>query len=108
VEAILIGSPNEIAHDHGAAAVIGFEREPATECKGGYDRNPIEGYLEVASRKTVAMNVARYGGLAVECRIHLLPVDVLGIGECGGSKDKTPRKAEKVRACSSSLINHRL
>src|SRR5262245_35317701 len=50
---------DEIAHNHGAT-MHGLERNPAAEGKCRFDGDTIKRHREIASRKTVTVDIACY------------------------------------------------
>jgi hypothetical protein len=68
---------DEIAHHH-RAAVSRLECRPAAERQRRPDRDAVKRHLQVAARKSVAMNIAGDDrGGSPNRFVHLLPVDFL-------------------------------
>src|SRR5262249_43548870 len=67
---------DEVAHDHGAA-MHRLEGNPPSEGKCRFDGDTIKRHRKIAARKSITMDVARYGRFSAERCVDFLPVDFL-------------------------------
>src|SRR5207302_827509 len=90
---------NEIAHDHDTA-MHWLERGPTAERERRSDGDAVQSHIKVGARKRVAVDVASYGGCACADRfIHLLPVDLLGVGGAADARQCTKCKHVNTTHC---------
>ena len=73
---------HEVAHDH-RAVMHRLECGPAAQCQARPNGDAVERHLQVAARKTVAMDVAAHRPTAAERGIDFLPVYGLRLGSSG-------------------------
>jgi hypothetical protein len=87
----LVPEQDEITHHHGHVAHR-LEGRPAAERKGWSDGDAVDRYLQVGTRKTVAMDISRNRSASARRGIDFLPIDALGVGRGGDRRRGANRK----------------
>ena len=85
---------DQIAH-HYCFAMHGLEGDPSAERECRSDRHAVECYVEIGTRKSVAMDFATHCGRLAECGIDLLPIDLLRLSGVRQDETKTKKHHQK-------------
>src|SRR6266536_1681755 len=72
-----------------------LECDPASQRERRFDGDAVDRDVEVATGKTVPMNVTnRCGSLSAERRVDFLPLDLLGVSDSGEGGDHGRREGK--------------